>query len=81
MNSYKEKTIGDKVKDVLKVCAFLYVTSGACYMWGQDVTGHYSADLATGRLKPSKLDRMIMDNGTKLLENLFGIDKEGSKWK
>lgn len=52
------------LKQTLKGLAILYAVAGSCYMTGQDVTGHPSADMYLRKVQPTKLDRVIMDSFT-----------------
>lgn len=52
-----------KWKNRLRNYAIAYAILGTCYVNNIcDITGHTSADLATGRSKPTKLERLYLES-------------------
>lgn len=61
-----KKTLYEKVKNGLKTTLITYCVLGSTYGLGVQTTGHVSSDIYTGIAKPTKLERIIV-------ENLFGL--------
>ena len=56
----KTQRIYENAKGCLTTAAFLYVIGTSSYMTARPLTGHPSADIATGISQPTKLDKAIV---------------------
>jgi hypothetical protein len=57
----QNKTLGSRIKRGLGIAAIVYTAMGSCYMLGQDVTGHRSADLHECKVQPTTLDKKLFE--------------------
>ena len=66
----KDFTLMDTVKEWAKGIAIAYVALGSLYYHTVPTTGHRSADVALGKLPPTKLEMAV----TEFIADKAGID-------